>query len=196
MRAIPTHTNSALRFFIVGGVLFAGAFCLTSRTVGGATTAPPAAHGATTQATARKAAPGNLEARRHWFQFGRASWYGRDFQGQTTANGEAYDMNAMTCAHRSLPLGSLIRVTNLRNHRSIFVRVNDRGPVPVTRVLDLSYAAARTLGFTSSGIANVRIDLVATRPTRSEIAQLTYPQFSSPRISSSQPSSSDSSGER
>jgi rare lipoprotein A len=189
MRAIPTHTNSTLRLFIVGVLLFAGAFCLTSRRVGGATTASPEAHVATMQATARKAAPGNLEARRHWFQFGRASWYGRDFQGLTTANGEAYDMNAMTCAHRSLPLGSLIRVTNLRNHRSIFVRVNDRGPVPVTRVLDLSYAAARTLGFTRRGTTNVRIDLVATRPTRSEIAQLTYPQFSSRQTSSFESSS-------
>ncbi|MGI8770842.1 MAG: septal ring lytic transglycosylase RlpA family protein [Acidobacteriaceae bacterium] len=178
MRAIPLHTNSALRFSIVAGVLFAGALCLSGRSLGRAIAAPPAVHAAV-EAPARKTGPVSLESRRHWFQFGRASWYGRDFQGQPTANGEAYDMNAMTCAHRSLPLGSLIRVTNLRNHRSIFVRVNDRGPVPVTRVVDLSYAAARTLGFSTRGTAKVRIDLVATRPTRSEIAQLNYPQVSS-----------------
>lgn len=164
---------------MAAGTLFFACMCLTG-SVGGATAAPLAA--ATAAAPARISAPGkpmNLDARRHWFQFGRASWYGRDFQGQPTANGEAYDMNAMTCAHRSLPLGSLIRVTNLRNHRSIFVRVNDRGPVPETRVLDLSYAAARILGFSTRGTAKVRIDLVATRPTRSEIAQLVYPQVSS-----------------
>ncbi len=179
MRAIPIHTNLALRFSVVAGVLFAGVLCLSGRRVAPAIAAPTP-HGAAVQANSRKtAAPATLESRRHWFQFGRASWYGRDFQGQPTANGEAYDMNAMTCAHRSLPLGSLIRVTNLRNHRSIFVRVNDRGPVPVTRVVDLSYAAARILGFSTRGTEKVRIDLVATRPTHSEIAHLTYPELSS-----------------
>jgi rare lipoprotein A len=97
----------------------------------------------------------------HWFQTGRASWYGKLFQGRTTASGEAFDMNEMTCAHRSLPLGSLIKVTNLRNHKSVIVRVNDRGPVPETRIVDLSYAAARFLGFGARGIAPVRLELIA-----------------------------------
>jgi len=113
----------------------------------------------------------------HWYQLGRASWYGQALQGQETASGEAYDMNGMTCAHRSLPLGALVRVTNLRNHKSIVVRVNDRGPVPETRVVDLSYAAARLLGFTNRGTAPVRLDVVSMRPSRAEVAQLTYPEL-------------------
>ena len=109
----------------------------------------------------------------HWRQFGRASWYGREFQGQTTASGEPFNMNSMTCAHRSLPLGATVLVTNLRNHRSVLVRVNDRGPVPENRVLDLSYAAAKVLGF--RGVAPVRIDLVDPSLSPAQIAQLSWP---------------------
>jgi rare lipoprotein A len=113
-----------------------------------------------------------VEKKRHWYQIGRASWYGDDFQGQKTASGENFDENEMTCAHRSLPLGSLIRVTNLRNHKTVVVRVNDRGPMPESRVVDLSYAAARFLGFSSRGTAPVRLDLVNSK---TELAQLSYP---------------------
>jgi rare lipoprotein A len=109
----------------------------------------------------------------HWLQFGRASWYGKEFQGQTTASGELYNMNSMTCAHRSLPLGATVLVTNLRNHRSVLVRVNDRGPVPENRILDLSYAAARVLGF--RGVAPVRIDLVDPSLSPTQIAELSWP---------------------
>lgn len=108
----------------------------------------------------------------HWYEIGRASWYGKLFQGHQTASGEDFDMNALTCAHRSLPLGSLVRVTNLRNHKSVVVRVNDRGPVPEDRVVDLSYAAARLLGFSHRGTARVGIELVNSR---TELAQLNYP---------------------
>ena len=94
----------------------------------------------------------------HWFEIGEASWYGRHFQGHKTATGEPFDMNALTCAHRSLPLGSWIRVTNLRNHKFIFVRVNDRGPVPEDRVVDLSYAAARAVGI--HGLGRVKLEPV------------------------------------
>jgi rare lipoprotein A len=94
----------------------------------------------------------------HWYQIGEASWYGIHFQGHKTANGEPFDMNALTCAHRSLPLGSWIRVTNLRNHKSIFVRVNDRGPVPEDRVVDLSYAAAKAVGI--HGLGRVKLEPV------------------------------------
>src|ERR1700740_3030944 len=87
-----------------------------------------------------------------WFQIGRASWYGSFFQGRQTASGEDFDMNAMTCAHRSLPLGSLVRVTNLRNKKSVVLRVNDRGPVPRDRIIDLSSAAASYLGFHKRGL--------------------------------------------
>jgi rare lipoprotein A len=82
-------------------------------------------------------------------------------------------MNSMTCAHRSLPLGATVLVTNLRNHRSVLVRVNDRGPVPENRVLDLSYAAARILGF--RGVAAVRIDLVDPSLSPAQIAELSWP---------------------
>jgi rare lipoprotein A len=80
-------------------------------------------------------------------------------------------------AHRTLPLGSLIRVTNLHNHRSLVVRVNDRGPMvdTETRVVDLSYAAAKRLGFSQRGTARVRLDLVDVKPSRTEVAMLTKP---------------------
>lgn len=81
-------------------------------------------------------------------------------------------MDAMTCAHRSLPLGSLVKVTNLRNDKSVIVRVNDRGPLPRNRVVDLSYAAAHFLGFTKRGTAPVRLDLI--QPD-SQVAHLAYP---------------------
>jgi rare lipoprotein A len=96
--------------------------------------------------------------RTHSFQIGQASWYGPHFQGKKTANGEAFDMNSLTCAHRSLPLGSWVRVTNLKNRKTIFVRVNDRGPVPENRVVDLSYAAARAVGL--AGIGKVKLEAV------------------------------------
>lgn len=99
-------------------------------------------------------------AKMHWFQVGRASWYGKEFQGHRTADGEKYNMNALTCAHRTLPLGSWVRVTNLNNRRTTFVRVNDRGPVPQSRILDLSYAAARKLGI--GGTARVKVEPVST----------------------------------
>src|SRR6201985_321707 len=109
----------------------------------------------------------------HWHQIGRASWYGRAFQGQATASGEPFNMNSMTCAHRSLPLGASVLVTNLRNHRSVMVRVNDRGPVPENRVIDLSYAAAKMLGF--HGLASVRLDLVDPALSPAQIAEMSWP---------------------
>ena len=110
----------------------------------------------------------------HWFQIGKASWYGRMFQGQPTANGEAFDMNSLTCAHRSLPMGALVRVTNLTNSKTVVVRVNDRGPMLRSRVIDLSYAAARFLGFGGSagGTAPVRLELLKPDP---ELAQIVVP---------------------
>jgi rare lipoprotein A len=119
-----------------------------------------------------KDAKADADKKRHWYQIGRASWYGEELQGQQTASGEDFDMNQLTCAHRSLPLGSLIRVTNLRNHKTVVVRVNDRGPMPQNRVVDLSYAAARFLGFSSGGTAPVRLDLVNSK---TELAKLSFP---------------------
>jgi rare lipoprotein A len=122
---------------------------------------------------AGKAEPAvNKAPQHHWFQTGRASWYGRLFQGRSTANGENFDMNDLTCAHRSLPMGSLVRVTNLDNSRTVVVRVNDRGPLARSRVIDLSYAAANFLGFGSRGTAQVRLELLKDDP---ELAQIVFP---------------------
>jgi peptidoglycan lytic transglycosylase len=88
---------------------------------------------------------------------GVASWYGEPFHGRATANGEIYDMNGLTAAHRLLPLGSTIRVTNLDNGRSVTVRVNDRGPFVRGRMLDLSYGAAQALNMVRDGTGRVKI---------------------------------------
>ena len=94
------------------------------------------------------------------------SWYGPDFDGQPTATGETYDMYADTAAHPTLPLGSIVRVTNPRNHRSQIVRINDRGPYVEGRELDVSYAVAQKLGFDQRGTAKVRLELLQV-PKRS-----------------------------
>ena len=94
-------------------------------------------------------------------QTGTASWYGRFHHGRRTASGEVYDMYRLTAAHPSLPLGSRVLVTNLRNGRSVEVRVNDRGPVVDGRIIDLSYGAARELGAIAPGLIPVRIRVVA-----------------------------------
>ena len=89
---------------------------------------------------------------------GVASWYGKDFHGKKTANGERYNMYSMTAAHKLLPLGTKVRVTHLRTGRSIVVRVNDRGPFVGNRIIDLSYAGARELGIIGTGTARVRVE--------------------------------------
>ena len=91
-------------------------------------------------------------------------WYGRQFDGQPTANGETYNMYATTAAHPTLPLGSIVRVVNLRNHRSQVVRINDRGPYQEGREMDVSYEVARRLGFDQRGIARVRLELLRVPP--------------------------------
>lgn len=96
------------------------------------------------------------------YQVGTASWYGEYFQGRETASGEPYDMYDLTAAHPTLPLGSYVRVTNLRNGRSVVLKINDRGPVVDGRIIDVSYNAARVLGFKSRGLQKVRLDLVPT----------------------------------
>jgi rare lipoprotein A len=95
---------------------------------------------------------------------GVASWYGRDFHGKRTANGEIYDMHALSAAHKTLPLPTLVRVTNLDNGRMVIVRVNDRGPFVKDRLIDLSYAAAKTLGFARNGTAHVRVQSLELPP--------------------------------
>jgi len=93
------------------------------------------------------------------YQVGTASWYGEQFQGKETASGEPFDMRDFTAAHPSLPLGTYVRVTNLSNARSVILRINDRGPFVDNRIIDVSYNAARALGFKDRGLQKVRLDL-------------------------------------
>ncbi|WP_188759937.1 septal ring lytic transglycosylase RlpA family protein [Edaphobacter acidisoli] len=92
---------------------------------------------------------------------GLASFYGKMFQGQPTASGRPFDMHELTAAHRTLPFGSKVRVTDLRNKRSVVVTITDRGPVPDSRVIDLSLEAARQLHMVNRGVTPVRLELVA-----------------------------------
>lgn len=89
---------------------------------------------------------------------GPASWYGQEFARRPTASGQLFDPTKLTCAHRTLPLGSKVRVTNLRNGRSVLVIINDRGPYTRKRVIDLSYGAARALGMVRQGVERVLIE--------------------------------------
>jgi peptidoglycan lytic transglycosylase len=93
------------------------------------------------------------------YQVGEASWYGKQFHGKTTASGEDFDMFEFTAAHRKLPLGTFVKVTNLKNGKWIIVRINDRGPYVGDRIMDLSYSAARMLNF-RDGVERVRLDLI------------------------------------
>ena len=109
------------------------------------------------------------------YQIGTASWYGDYFQGKATASGEPYNMYDLTAAHPTLPLGSWVRVTNLRNGRAVVVRINDRGPVVPGRIIDLSYNTARVLQFKSQGLQRVRLDVVRQRKTQPPmVASLRY----------------------
>jgi rare lipoprotein A len=104
-----------------------------------------------------------LESHAGFVQTGVASWYGSDFHGKNTSNGEKYDMNAMTAAHKTLPLGVYVNVRNMDNGQEAVVRVNDRGPFVKGRVIDLSYAAAKKLGMDAIGTATVRIEALGYR---------------------------------
>lgn len=171
MNAIAITKNTRIRRF----ALVASAVLVTLPGITANRSAEPPV-----KAPQQPAAPQKPEApqhtRHHWYQIGRASWYGQLFQGRETASGEDFNMNAMTCAHRTLPMGSLVKVTNLRNHKSVVVRVNDRGPIQPNRVVDLSYAAAHFLGFSHRGTAQVRLELVSSG---SQLARMTLP--TSPR---------------
>ena len=91
---------------------------------------------------------------------GQASWYGPGFHGRRTANGEVFNSNELTAAHRSLPFGTKVRVTNMNNGRSVVVRINDRGPFSGGRIIDLSAGAARSINMINSGVAPVRIEVL------------------------------------
>ena len=98
-------------------------------------------------------------------QRGIASWYGKDFHGKKTSNGETYDMYAMTAAHKTLPLGTYVRVHNLENNRTLEVRINDRGPFVRGRIIDLSYTGAKEIGIVGPGTARVEVVALGTPTT-------------------------------
>ena len=102
----------------------------------------------------------------HYSAIGLASWYGSDFHGRYTANGEIFDMNAVSAASPTLPLPSYARVTNLANHRSIVVRVNDRGPYVGNRLIDVSVKTAKLLGFYGQGVTKVKVEYVGRAPLK------------------------------
>jgi len=104
-------------------------------------------------------------------QFGVASWYADKFQGRETSSGEKYDKDDFTAAHRVLPFGTIVKVTNIKNGRNAFVRINDRGPQKTSRKLDLSYAAAKKIGMINDGVARVRLEIVDD-----EVGKIMYEQ--------------------
>lgn len=114
--------------------------------------------GAGAQQNAPSTNPASIE--RHSPEKGLASWYGKAHHGQLTASGERFDMHALTAAHRTLPFGTVVRVTNLKSGKSVNVRINDRGPFHRDRIIDLSYEAARKLGFVRRGAARVKITVI------------------------------------
>lgn len=111
-------------------------------------------------------------------EIGTASWYGEDFNGKPTANGERYNMNTLTAAHRTLPLPSIVRVTNLQNGRSIILRVNDRGPYVKDRIIDLSKRGAQLLGYMGQGTTRVKVEIL---PKESQALKEALLNLSSPK---------------
>jgi rare lipoprotein A len=105
-------------------------------------------------------AQGQLLASARNVQVGQASWYGPGFFGNRTASGEVFRPGTLTAAHRHLPFGTLVRVTNLYNGRSAVVRINDRGPFSGGRIIDLAHGAAQVLGVTASGVADVKLEVI------------------------------------
>ncbi len=173
--------NAPLWFAIAAGVsavaLVGAVLLFTARTVQADAGLPRSGPTAPASSLAVSATPASLtsqkptipqksptEAARQWRDkiHGVASWYGGVFNGRPTASGEVFDMYAMTACHPSLPFGSVVRVVNRRNHRSVVVRITDRGDlVEEGRVIDLSYGAAEKLGMTLSGLAHVDLQVLS-----------------------------------
>jgi rare lipoprotein A len=102
---------------------------------------------------------------------GNASWYGTEFNGKTTANGEKFDSESLTAAHPNLPFGSWVKVVNTRNGKFEFVRINDRGPYQEGREIDVSYRVARKIGLIHSGVSQVRLELMQLPPKRNHLEE-------------------------
>jgi rare lipoprotein A len=140
------------------GTVAAAVFAL-STTTAFAQAAAPAANAAPVSAAAPSASTSAAES-------GKIAWYGRKFAGRKTASGEAFNPEALTMAHKTLPFGTLVKVTNPKNNKSVTLRVNDRGPTQAGRVGDVSYAAARKLGMLKSGVIEAELAVVGTAPAK------------------------------
>lgn len=168
--------NAPLRIWLLAGVValivVAGAVSFATRSVQAhAVLTQPAASVPPSIPAVLHAAPespkpgGTVAAVQHRSIFhGLASWYGNTFNGRKTASGERFDMTAMTACHPSLPFGSLVRVVNLKNGRSVIVRITDRGELAEGRIIDLSFAAAEKLAMTNSGLAPVVLNVLSRGP--------------------------------
>jgi rare lipoprotein A len=141
-----------VRVVVVSAVLALGASAASAQTAASAPASAPAAEPAKAPAAAS-------------VETGKIAWYGSKFAGRRTASGERYNPEAMTVAHKSLPFGTWVLVTNTANGKSVKLRVNDRGPTQADRIADVSYAAARKLGFVRAGLTEASIE-VATAPAR------------------------------
>lgn len=140
----------------LGAALFFTASCAPLRASPAAGPAGPAAGDAAGEE--RQAVPAPCASPRSYREVGRASWFGKELDGRSAANGEPIDMNGRTAAHRTLPLGTVVRVVNLENFRSVQLRITDRGPFVRSRIIEVSYGAARELGFAETGTAVVKIE--------------------------------------
>ena len=153
-----THTTISV---CLGLLLLFAAGCASTQTH---TTINPSPSSHAPQTPQTSAQPALTSTRT---EIGTACYYSRRYHGKRTASGEIYNMNELTAAHRRLPFGATVRVTNLRNNRSVIVRINDRGPFRRGRIIDLSLAAARQLDMVKSGLARVQIEPANPRPERS-----------------------------
>lgn len=147
---MPGRNDSPLN-----GVIARGLAVLTTVAVSGCAQVGPAYYGA-------GESPLSCAEARGYNQVGTASWYGHAHHGRRTASGAPFNMNGMTAAHRTLPFGSKIRVTNRGNGRSVLLTVNDRGPFIRGRIVDVSYRAAKELKFARAGLARVRVEAIAS----------------------------------
>jgi rare lipoprotein A len=143
----------------LGAVVLAPAGLAQTAASAPATPAPPPVVAAPAPAPAAPAASGDPMQ-------GKVAHFGAKFNGRKTASGERFDSNAMTMAHKTLPFGTRVKVTNVANNKSVVVRVNDRGPSTPDRIGDLSTAAARKIGMTRAGVVEARLEIVAQAPAK------------------------------
>jgi rare lipoprotein A len=130
-----------------------------------------------TEATEISKAAARISPKTPPYQVGTASWYGEDFAGKPTASGEPFNMYDLTAAHPTLPLGTMVKVTNLKNRRAVVVRINDRGPLVPGRIIDVSYSTARALKFQGQGTQRVRLDVLPVKKAPATMAMLEKPVF-------------------